>query len=321
MEQSVCFLLLKNMQRIRTMEELCAELYTQEKIRGFLHLYIGEEAIATGVISLLSASDNVLGTYREHGHALLKGVSAKAIFSEMFGKIEGCSKGRGGSMHLYSVPHRFFGGNAIVASGIPQAAGLAMAAKRLNEKRRTVCFFGEGAMCEGAFHETMNMTALWNIPLLFCCENNYYAMGTALHRSQSQTDLVKKARSYAMEAESVDGMNIFEVVEKTKTALDYIEHNQKPYFLEFKTYRFRPHSMFDPDLYREKSEIEKWKRQDPIIFLKKEMTKSMNEIEMKQFTRDCENLNHEISVEMSEAIAFAEAARFENFSEITIEGQ
>lgn len=311
--------LLKDMQRVRLMEELCAELYTQEKIRGFLHLYIGEEAVAAGVISLLKPEDNVLGTYREHAHALLKGISAKEIFAEMFGKIEGCSKGHGGSMHLYSVAHRFFGGSAIVASGIPQAVGLAFAAKSLNEKRDTVCFFGEGAMAEGAFHESINMAALWNIPMLFCCENNFYAMGTALNRSQSQVDLVKKARSYLVEAEVVDGMNIFEVVSKTKNALDYIKKEKKPYFLEFQTYRFRAHSMFDPELYRDKSEVLKWKERDPIELAKKEITINMNEVDKKNFFKQWEDINREIALEMSEAIHFAEHGRLETFEELNRE--
>jgi pyruvate dehydrogenase E1 component alpha subunit len=307
------------MQRVRTMEELCAELYTKEKIRGFLHLYIGEEAVATGVMSLLGPEDNVMGTYREHAHALLKGVSAKEIFAEMFGKYEGCSKGRGGSMHLYSVPQRFFGGSAIVASGIPQALGLAFAAKSLKENRKTICFFGEGAMAEGAFHESMNMASLWNIPMLFCCENNFYAMGTALNRSQSQIDLVKKAQAYVMGAEVVDGMNIFEVVEKTKQALRYIEQEKKPYFLEFQTYRFRPHSMFDPELYRSKVEVEDWKKKDPIEFIKKEITKVMNEEQQNEFFRRWEEVNREIAEEMREAIAFAEAGRLERIEELNIE--
>lgn len=318
MDKSTGLQLLKNMQRVRTMEELCAELYTKEKIRGFLHLYIGEEAVATGVMSLLRPEDNVLGTYREHAHALLKGVSAKQIFAEMFGKVEGCSRGRGGSMHLYSVAQRFFGGSAIVAAGIPQALGLAFAAKQLKEKRQTVCFFGEGAMAEGAFHESMNMASLWNIPMLFCCENNFYAMGTALKRSQSQTDLVKKARAYVMEAEVVDGMNVLEVVEKTKLALSYIQRENKPYFLEFQTYRFRPHSMFDPELYRSKSEVDTWKERDPIALLKKELIKLMNEDESKKFIAEWEEINKAIAVEMSEAIAFAEAGQWETLAEMGI---
>lgn len=319
MEITEMMKLLTNMQRIRSMEELCAELYTQEKIRGFLHLYIGEEAVATGVMSLVRPEDNVLGTYREHAHALLKGVSAKKIFAEMFGKVDGCSKGRGGSMHLYSLPHRFFGGTAIVASGIPHAVGLAFAARSQKEDRHTVCFFGEGAMAEGAFHEAMNMASLWKIPVLFCCENNFYAMGTALHRSQSQTNLTIKAKAYVMEAEKVDGMNVLEVVEKTKLALDYIKTEGRPYFLEFQTYRFRAHSMFDPELYRDKNEVEKWKEHDPIAFLKREINKSLSVDEQKNFVKEWENILRDIQGEMKEAIAFAEQSPLEEVSALNLD--
>jgi pyruvate dehydrogenase E1 component alpha subunit len=293
------------MLRVRRMEELCAELYTQEKIRGFLHLYIGEEAVVTGVMSLLRPPDNVMATYREHGHALLKGVSAKSIMAEMFGKVEGCSRGRGGSMHLICTQERFFGGNAIVAAGIPQAVGLALASKRLNEDRQTVCFFGEGAMAEGVFHESLNMAELWKAPVLFCCENNFYAMGTALSRSQSQLDLTKKAMAHNVKARSVDGMNIFEVIERTQEALDYIKNEGRPYFLEFQTYRFRPHSMFDPELYRSKDEIKKWKEKDPINFLKSYMME--NQILTEEIFQD---LEEKVEEEMQEAIMFAENSGF-----------
>ena len=310
--------LLTNMQRIRSLEELSAELYTQEKIRGFLHLYIGQEAIATGVINFLSKEDNVLGTYREHSHALLKGISSKKIFAEMFGKVEGCSKGRGGSMHLFSKEHRFFGGSAIVASGIPQAVGLAFAAKQLSEKRKTVCFFGEGAMAEGAFHESMNMASLWKVPLLFCCENNLYAMGTALKKSQAQLDFVKKADSYLIKADKADGMNILDVLEKTKYAFDYIESEKKPFFLEFQTYRFKSHSMYDPDLYRDKNEILSWKEKDPIEFLKKHLLSLLTSDEKNNFLNNWEKINNEILIEMQEAILYAENGNLENFMELKI---
>lgn len=298
--------LLKNMLRVRRMEEVCAELYTQEKIRGFLHLYIGEEAVVTGVMNFVRPQDNVMATYREHGHALLKGVPARAIMAEMYGKAQGCSHGRGGSMHLISLEHRFFGGNAIVAAGIPQATGLALAGKRLNENRRTVCFFGEGAMAEGAFHETMNMAALWEIPTLFCCENNLYAMGTALHRSQSQLDLVKKAQAYNIPALSVDGMNVFDVLEKTQTALRYMEKESCPFFLEFKTYRFRPHSMFDPELYRSREEVNKWKERCPIEHLKK-ITFEQKILTAEQLKK----IESEVESEIQDAVLFAENAPWE----------
>jgi pyruvate dehydrogenase E1 component alpha subunit len=303
--------LYQNMFRVRRMEEVCAELYVQEKIRGFLHLYIGEEAVATGVMDQLSTQDNVVATYREHGHALLKGIPAKSIMAEMFGKTGGCSGGRGGSMHLYSWAHRFFGGNAIVASGLPHAAGLAFASQTLKENRLTVCFFGEGAMAEGLAHETLNMASLWRLPVLFCCENNFYAMGTALSRSQAQTDLVKRAASYEISGTSVDGMNIYSVVTRTAEALQYIRSHQRPYFIEFQTYRFRPHSMFDPDLYRQKSEINEWKERDPLVFMQRDLfAKGL-------LTRDMDQqIKQRVEAELTEAVEFAESSPREPVSDL-----
>jgi pyruvate dehydrogenase E1 component alpha subunit len=257
--------LLGDMIRIRVFEERCAELYGESKIRGFLHLYIGEEAVASGVMSCLQPDDAVLATYREHGHALLRGVSAASIMSEMFGKATGCSGGRGGSMHLFDAETRFFGGNAIVGGHLPLAVGLGLADQMLgHDGCVTVCFFGEGAMAEGEFHEAMNLAALWNVPVLFCCENNRYAMGTSLQSSESQVDLALKAASYAVPAWSVDGMDVMEVHRATTNALSAIRSGGGPMFLEFQTYRFRAHSMFDPDLYRDPDEVERWKQRDPI---------------------------------------------------------
>lgn len=257
--------LLADMIRIRVFEERCAELYGESKIRGFLHLYIGEEAVATGVMSCLRPDDSVLGTYREHGHALLRGVSAESIMAEMFGKATGCSGGRGGSMHLFDAATRFYGGNAIVGGHLPLAVGLGLADQTLGHTGAvTVCFFGEGAMAEGEFHEAMNLAALWNVPVLFCCENNRYAMGTSLQSSESQTDLALKAASYEMPAWSVDGMDVLEVRRAATSALTAIRAGGGPMFVEFQTYRFRAHSMFDPDLYRDPDEVERWKQRDPI---------------------------------------------------------
>ena len=301
MERSEQVKLLHNMMRVRRMEELCAELYTQEKIRGFLHLYSGEEAVVTGVMSLLKPRDNVMATYRDHAHALLKGVSARVILAEMYGKAQGCCQGRGGSMHLISQKDRFYGGNAIVAAGIPQAVGLALASKRLQEDRQTVCFFGEGAMAEGVFHEAMNMASLWKIPILFCCENNLYAMGTALDRSQAQTNLLKKAQAHNVETASADGMSVLDVLEKTNQALNFVKDKGQPFFLECKTYRFRSHSMFDPDLYRTKDEIKKWKERDPIESFKKYL---MDEHLIIQ--SDVLHLEKKVEDEMQDAMEFAE---------------
>ncbi len=304
-------LALKNMMRIRRMEEVCAELYTQEKIRGFLHLYIGEEAVATGVLIHIEAKDNVIATYREHAHALLKGISANAIMAEMFGKSGGCALGRGGSMHLYSVKNRFYGGNAIVGSGIPHALGLALAAKQLDEDRLTVCFFGEGAMCEGIFWESLNLAALWKIPLLFCCENNLYAMGTSLARSQAEPDLTKKVLCHAVAATQADGMDVDDVMRRTSEGLDYIRNEKKPFFLEMKTYRFRAHSMFDPQLYRSKEEIENWKRYCPIERYQSRLLEDgiLDEVTYKY-------IQAEVEQEIDAAIAFAESSPLEPISDI-----
>ncbi|WP_420233398.1 pyruvate dehydrogenase (acetyl-transferring) E1 component subunit alpha [Pseudomonas sp. ABY48] len=262
--QDIALDLLRDMVRIRRLEERAGELYGEGKIRGFLHLYIGEEAVAVGVLHALAANDAVVATYREHGHALIKGVSINAIMAEMYGRQEGCSRGRGGSMHLFDARTRFFGGNAIVAGGLPLTVGLALAERMQGGSRVSVCFFGEGAMAEGAFHESINLAALWQLPVLFCCENNLYAMGTALDRSQSQTDLCAKASAYKVDARSVDGMDVIAVHEAACDAVEHIRAGRGPFFLECRTYRFRAHSMFDPQLYRDKDEVEQWKARGPI---------------------------------------------------------
>ena len=212
----------------------------------------------------LESDDAIVATYREHGHALARGVSAASIMAEMYGKREGCSRGRGGSMHLFDAATRFYGGNAIVGGGLPVAVGLALADKMQGRQRVTACFFGEGAVAEGEFHECMNLAALWDLPVLFCCENNLYAMGTALKRSESETDLCLKAASYEMPAWPVDGMDVVACEEAAQRAVSAVRVGGGPYFLEFRTYRFRAHSMFDPQLYRDKQEIEEWKHRDPI---------------------------------------------------------
>lgn len=250
--------------RIRRFEERAAELYTLGKIRGFLHLYIGEEAVAVGVIPCLDEGDAFVGTYREHGHALVRGVSAASIMAEMYGVQEGCSGGRGGSMHLFDAERRFYGGHAIVGGGLPIAVGLALADRMRGENVVTACFFGEGAVAEGEFHESMNLAALWRLPVLFVCENNGYAMGTALQRSESELDIHRKAASYNIAAEAVDGMDVALVREAARRAVGSIRQTGCPYFLECRTYRFRAHSMFDPELYRDRDEVARWKERDPI---------------------------------------------------------
>ncbi len=298
--------MLREMILIRRFEERCAELYSATKIRGFLHLYIGEEAIAVGAMTALRPDDSVLATYRDHGQALARGVPAEKVMAEMFGKIEGCSRGRGGSMHLFDAEHRFFGGNAIVGGGLPVALGIALADKKRGTDNVTVCFFGEGAMAEGEFHETMNLAELWQLPILFACENNYYAMGTALSRSESQTDLVAKAASYGVPAVSVDGMDIEAVVQTTGGAIEAIRAGSGPQFIEYRTYRFRAHSMYDPELYRDKAEVEEWKHRDPIMLFEAVLTQRGD-----LTADDKKAIETEVKAEIDAAVAFAEAGQWE----------
>jgi pyruvate dehydrogenase E1 component alpha subunit len=256
--------LLFRMLQIRRFEEKSAEMYTKQHIRGFMHLYIGEEAVAVGIIQALKEQDYVLSTYRDHGHALAKGVSSKAIMAEMFGMMEGCTGGRGGSMHLFDKSKNFVGGNAIVASHLPVAVGLAFGAKRLKNGAIACCFFGEGAAAEGEFHEAMNLAAIWQVPVLFVCENNRYAMGTPLELEHSIENLEIRGSAYGIESEAVDGMNLLAMMEAGNRAVEYIRNTGKPYFLVASTYRFRAHSMFDAELYRSKAEVDLWKMKDPI---------------------------------------------------------
>ena len=296
----------RTMLLIRRFEERCVELYSASKIRGFLHLYVGEEAAAVGVSEALDAADPVVATYREHGHALARGVSARSIMAEMFGKVEGCSRGRGGSMHLFDKTARFYGGNAIVGGGLPIAVGLGLATHLRREREVTACFFGEGAVAEGEFHESMNLAALWNLPVLFCCENNLYAMGTALARSESQTEIALKAASYNMPAWSVDAMDVAAVRETAQHAVATIRGGGGPVFLELRTYRFRAHSMYDPELYRDKREVEQWKERDPIdSFVNAATTAALiSDVDVK-------DLEASVAEEIDDAIRFAEAGTFE----------
>ncbi|HYQ82077.1 MAG TPA: pyruvate dehydrogenase (acetyl-transferring) E1 component subunit alpha [Anaeromyxobacteraceae bacterium] len=298
--------LLRDMIRIRRFEERCAQLYGQGKIRGFLHLYIGEEAVATGALRAIRPEDSVVATYREHGQALVRGMTAKAIMAEMFGKATGCSRGRGGSMHLFDGATRFYGGNAIVGGGLPLAVGLGLADRLRGERRVTACFFGDGAVAEGEFHESLNLAALWRLPVLFLCENNLYAMGTAIERHQAQLDLPLKARGYAVPGESVDGMDVLAVEAAARKAADYVRSGEGPFFLEARTYRFRAHSAYDPELYRAKEEVERWKERDPIPALQR----AMSEAGLLR-PEDLPAIEAAAAAEIDEAVAYAEASPWE----------
>jgi pyruvate dehydrogenase E1 component subunit alpha len=304
--------LLHGMIRIRRFEEKCAELYQQEKIRGFLHLYIGEEAIAVGAMLALTPMDAVVATYREHGHALARGVSMDAVMAEMYGKAEGCSRGRGGSMHLFDAPTRFYGGNAIVGGGLPLAVGLALAEKMEKRDGIAACFFGEGAVAEGEFHESLNLAELWRLPVLFVCENNLYAMGTRLERSESQPDIHIKAQSYNVPAEVVDGMDVVAVEAATRRVCAAIRGGGGPALLECRTYRFRAHSMFDPQLYREKAEVEEWKRRDPIdrLALWMRETRQLHD-------SDLAAIEAQVASEIEHSVTFAESGHWEPAAELT----
>ncbi|SPJ14567.1 Pyruvate dehydrogenase E1 component subunit alpha [Burkholderiales bacterium] len=305
-DEAFALVLLVDMLRIRRLEEKAAELYGAGKIRGFLHLYIGEEAVGVGALHALAPEDNIVATYREHGHALVRGMDMGVLMAEMYGKQEGCARGRGGSMHLFDRATRLFGGNAIVGGGLPLAVGLALAEKMQAGRRVTACFFGDGAVAEGAFHESMNLAALWKLPVLFCCENNLYAMGTALERYESQTDLCKKAASYNMPAVAADGMDIVAVHEAAKDAVARVRAGEGPVFLELRTYRFRAHSMYDAELYRQKAELEEWKTRGPIHTFTARL-RAEGKLTEEQFLA----LDSAANAEVAKAVAFAEAGTWE----------
>ncbi len=304
--------LLRQMLRIRRFEEKCAELYSLGKIRGFLHLYIGEEAVAVGALPCFTSEDAIVGTYREHGHALIRGTPMGPLMAELYGKANGCAKGRGGSMHFFDAAQRFYGGLAIVGGGLPVAVGLALADKMQKRTRVTACFFGDGAVAEGEFHESLNLAALWKLPVLFLCENNLYAMGTALVRHQAQTDIAKKADAYGIPGQAVDGMDVLAVKSTTRQAADFVRQGNGPFLIEYRTYRFRAHSMYDAELYRTKDEVAQWKHRDPIA-------------SFEQYLRgngllhdtDVEKIESAITGEIAEAVAFAEAGEWEPIDDLT----
>ena len=304
--------LLHEMLRIRRFEEKSVELYSAGKIRGFLHLYIGEEAVAVGTMQAFTVDDAIVATYREHGHALVRGTPAGSLMAELYGKASGCSRGRGGSMHFFDAARRFYGGLAIVGGGLPVAVGLALADKLQGRPRVTACFFGDGAVAEGEFHESLNLAALWKLPVLFLCENNFYAMGTALARHQAQTDITLKAKGDGVPAEAVDGMDVLAVEEATRQAAASVRSGDGPYLLEFRTYRFRAHSMYDPELYRKKDEVEQWKRRDPIATF---------EARLRQWglltDEEKAQIESAVDAEIAEAVAFAEAGPWEPVEDLT----
>ncbi len=260
---------------LRRFEEKSAEEYTRGKIGGFMHLYIGQEAIGVGSITTLRPDDKILCSYREHGHAIVKGMDPRAVMAELFGKITGCSKGKGGSMHMWSNELGIYGGNGIVAAQMPIAAGVAFAAQYQGQDTVAVCFFGDGAVDEGAFHESLNLAALWKLPIVYICENNQYSMGMAVEKAWSISDLLPRAAAYGVPGAQVDGMNVLAVHEATQAAVAYARSGKGPTLLEIKTYRFRGHSMTDPAYYRTREEEHNWRTtRDPIGIFEKMLLES-----------------------------------------------
>ncbi len=293
---------LKQMLLIRVFEERCAQLYGLRKIGGFCHLYNGQEAVAMGTIAATDQSkDYMLTSYRDHGHALGLGMDPKSVMAELFGKETGCSKGKGGSMHLFDVTRNFFGGNGIVGAQIPVAAGTAFKQRYLNEDGVTLCFFGDGAIHQGAFHESINLAKIWELPVLFIVENNEYGMGTAVNRVSSITEYEKRASAYGLPGYLVNGMDFFDVYEKTKKAVDRARKKHEACIMHVKTYRYRGHSMSDPAKYRSKEELEEYKKKDPIQTLLRYMINE-NMISEKAF----QTLEGELKQQVEEAVQFAE---------------
>jgi pyruvate dehydrogenase E1 component alpha subunit len=294
--------LLRQMMLIRRFEEKAAEMYARAKIAGFLHLYIGEEAVAVGAVGAINDDDPILSHYREHGHALARGVDPKRIMAELYGRETGVSGGKGGSMHLFDTSRAFLGGYAIVGGHLPLACGMALAQQRLGTGRIVLCIFGDGAVNQGEFHEALNLASVWKLPVLFLCENNFYGMGTDIRHVSAVIEVYKRVtEAYAMPAEQVDGMNVLEVYEATQRAAVHVREGEGPYLLETITFRFRGHSMADPELYRRKTETERWKSLDPIDSFRKLLAD-----EGALDDDGYRSLEQQIETTVNEAVAFAE---------------
>jgi pyruvate dehydrogenase E1 component alpha subunit len=311
LERSHLHHLLRQMIRIRHFESKCVELYQAQKILGFLHLYDGEEAVSVGVTEALGPGDAVVATYREHGQAIARGIGMDRLMAEMLGKQEGCCRGRGGSMHIFDRATRFYGGNAIVGGGLPLAVGVALGDEMRGTGAVTACFFGDGAVDEGEFHESMNLASLWSLPVLFVCENNLYAMGMALERAGAETELFRKAAAYRMAGSAVDGMDIIAIETAARAAIEQIRGGNGPRFLECRTYRFRAHSMYDAQLYRTKKEVETWRKKGPIVRFESWLRDNglIHDDDIRRIEADAD-------AEINAAVAFAEAGTPEPIEEL-----
>lgn len=295
----------------RRFEEKAGQLYGMQKIRGFCHLYIGQEAVSAGIISAIRPDDNMITAYRDHGLAIAKGMSPNECMAELYGKATGCTKGKGGSMHFFSKEHRFFGGHGIVGGQIGLGAGIAFADSYLGNDRVTICMFGDGAARQGLLHETFNMAMLWNIPVIFVCENNHYAMGTSVKRTSNVLDISKLALGYDMPSESVDGMNPMEVHQATARAAEHARAGKGPYFLEIKTYRYRGHSMSDPAKYRTKEEENEYKEHDPIKMIQKIIEENNYAT-----AEEMDAISAKVKAQVEECVKFAEESPWPSDDEL-----
>jgi pyruvate dehydrogenase E1 component alpha subunit len=288
---------------IRLVEEQAAQLYQQGKIGGFLHLYIGQEAVSTGLISARRPEDRVITAYRDHGVAINCGIPAKEVMAELLGKVTGTSKGKGGSMHMADVRKNFWGGHAVVGAHLPIAAGLALGDLYQGKAAVTICMFGDGATNIGYFHEALNLSKVWNLPVLWVCENNKYGMGTSVERASAVPEIRTKAEGYGMPSGQVDGMDVMAVRSASEEALEQVRGGKGPYFLEVITYRYRGHSMGDPERYRQSEEVRKWQENDPIGIYRRFLTeqKIVSEEELDDFDKRAE-------AEVNEAVQFAESS-------------
>ncbi|HTU00725.1 MAG TPA: pyruvate dehydrogenase (acetyl-transferring) E1 component subunit alpha [Candidatus Sulfotelmatobacter sp.] len=304
-DRKVLMDLLYGMLLVRRFEEKAAEMYSQGKIGGFLHLVVGMEASCVGAISVLRPDDYIIAGYREHGHAITKGSDPRRAMAELFGRIDGLCKGKGGSMHFFDKAHNFLGGTGIVGGQLPIGTGVGLAINYQGGDQVCLVFFGDGSVAQGVFHESLNLAALWKLPIVYVCENNLYAMGTALNRTQAMTDLYRKAEGYGMAGEQVDGMDVVAVREAVGRAVERARRDKAPTLIETRTYRFRGHSMRDPAaaVYRTREEVEEWRKSDPIVLLWDRMSRDglISDAEYK-------DMDKEIGQVIEEAVRFAEAS-------------
>ncbi len=296
---------------LRRFEEKVGQLYGMQKIRGFCHLYIGQEALAAGCMTATKADDTFITAYRDHGLAIAKGITPKACMAELYGKATGCSKGKGGSMHFFGVKERFFGGHGIVGAQIGTGAGLAFAEKYLGTDNVNLTFFGDGAARQGMLHETFNLAMTWKLPVIFICENNHYAMGTSVERTSNVTDIYKLADAYDMPGDSVDGMDMEAVHNAVARAVKRARDGEGPTLLEMKTYRYRGHSMSDPQKYRTKEEVEIYKEKDPIEIARLKLVDFFNVPD-----NEIEEINERVRIDVEESVQFAEESPWPSDDEL-----